>query len=66
MYPGSTAEQPLTKEVKKIMETLKKEFRANFNNVVINRYENGRVALGVHTDTTEALQKGEPIIGLSV
>lgn len=66
-YSGQlTKSQALTKNLDKLLKYVNNKFKANFNGILINRYNDGNDYIGAHSDDESALDKEQGVVSISV
>lgn len=58
--------KPLTESLKALMCYINGLFGAEFNGILINKYENGEESIGKHSDDEKALDKTAGVVAISV
>ena len=59
------ASKPLTAEMAELLAVVNKEFGAEYNGVLINRYTNGTKTVGAHADSEDGLDAGAGVVAIS-
>jgi alkylated DNA repair dioxygenase AlkB len=57
--------KPLTESLKKLLNTVNEMFNAEFNGILINRYNEGCDSIGAHSDNESGLDKNAGVVALS-
>lgn len=66
-YSGQMARsQPLTENLKTLMGIMNKHYEAQFNGILINRYNHGRDYIGAHSDDETYLDTKAGVVAISV
>ena len=66
-YSGQLAESiPLPRFLEKLLEKVNRKFDADFNGILVNRYEDGTETIGAHSDDEKGLGKGGKVVGISL
>lgn len=58
--------KPLTESLKALLCYINELFSAEFNGILINKYENGEESIGKHSDDEKALDKTAGVVAISV
>lgn len=58
--------QKLTEGLEKLLETVNNKFHAQFNGILVNKYEGGTDYIGAHSDDERSLDKTTGVIAISV
>ena len=61
-YSGQIAKsQPLSSNLKKLLDTINKQFNTDFNGILINLYKDGNDYIGSHSDDEKGLSNGNVV-----
>tara|TARA_B110000261_G_C13022607_1_gene332758 strand:+ start:217 stop:813 length:597 start_codon:yes stop_codon:yes gene_type:complete len=65
-YSGQLAKsQPLSENIKKLLENINSEFNSKFNGILINKYNDGNDYIGRHSDNEKGLDDKIGVLTLS-
>ena len=65
-YSGSIMKaQPVTNNLKKLMDSINDKFDANFNGILINEYVDGTNGIGAHSDNMQFLDPNAGVVTVS-
>lgn len=66
-YSGQlAASKPLTPSLKELLEGINETFGAEFNGILINKYDGGEETIGKHSDDEKALDRTAGVLSVSV
>lgn len=65
-YSGKlAASKPLTDSLRELLAYINQQFDAEFNGILINKYEGGEESIGKHSDDEKALDRRAGVVALS-